>query len=209
MLRAKSFQMAAAVTLALGLTGLSHSASAEPVYERTCWSAELSTIFHQVSGTVTIVDRETMYVESFTYDGGGPAVYFYLGATNSNSSFANGLAVPPLLSGTVYSGDSLTLTLPPGETLDRYGAISVWCEDFNVNFGSGSFQPGPPAGDVDCDCDVDLDDYDLFATCLAGPDDTTPPPGCTASEFDLADTDGDGDVDLVDVAGFQQAFGRP
>jgi plastocyanin len=122
------------------------AARADCRYERAGWSAELATFFHDVSGTVTIIDERTLYVENFTFDGGGPLVYFYLGETDANASYINGLAVEPLLSGTVYSGESLTLTLPPGETMDGYGAISVWCADVNVNFGSGAFTapPGPP-----------------------------------------------------------------
>jgi hypothetical protein len=206
MLTTRSLRIALVMAFAVAANGTSHRASAGSSYERACWSAELSTISHNVSGTATIVDDVTIQVDDFFYDGGGPLVYFYLGATNSGSSFANGLEVPPLLSGTAYNGESLTLTLPPGETLDGYGAISVWCAEFNVNFGSGSFDPEPTPGNIDGDCEIDLDDYAAFSTCLAGPDVTTPPPGCPLADFEKADMDGDSDADLDDFAWFQEAF---
>lgn len=39
-----------------------------------------------------------------------------------------------------------------------------------------------------------------LAACLNGPQTPTPPAGCSAMQFDLADEDGDGDVDLADFS---------
>jgi hypothetical protein len=118
---------------------------AQAEYPRAGWSAELvSDPFHDVSGTVTIIDGRTLLVEHFTYGSTGAAVYFYLGATNSNGDFASGLQLDPELT-RPYNDETLTLTLPVGETLDGYGAVAVWCVEASVNFGSGSFvSPGPP-----------------------------------------------------------------
>lgn len=108
-------------------------------YPRAGYEAQLNTFFHNVSGTVSIVDADTLIVENFNYDGGGPAVYFYLGTEDSQAAFIAGLSIGPLLTGTVYTNDELILHLTPPDTLDGYNAISVWCEDFNANFGSASF----------------------------------------------------------------------
>jgi hypothetical protein len=43
---------------------------------------------------------------------------------------------------------------------------------------------------------------------LAGPDITTPPPGCDPAHFTASDLDADGDVELRDFASFQIAFGN-
>ena len=54
------------------------------------WQAELATLFHDVSGTVTIVDDDTVRVDDFVFDGGGPLVFFYLGTSNTDMSFESG-----------------------------------------------------------------------------------------------------------------------
>ncbi|MCP4246217.1 MAG: hypothetical protein GY778_04130 [bacterium] len=58
--------------------------------------------------------------------------------------------------------------------------------------------------DFDCDGDVQLDDHAVVAACSNGPDVSTPPPGCTQDEFELADLRGDNDVDLDDFCQFCQ-----
>lgn len=108
-------------------------------YERTEWKAQLSTLSHDVSGVVEIIDADTLRIENFNYDGGGPGVYFYLAPENTYESFLTGLPIGPLLTGTVRTNDTLTIDLPDGLTIDGYNAISVWCIDFSVNFGSGTF----------------------------------------------------------------------
>jgi hypothetical protein len=42
---------------------------------------------------------------------------------------------------------------------------------------------------------------------MGGPNVTDPSPGCDPVDFANADLDGDSDVDLMDFAAFQQAFG--
>lgn len=60
--------------------------------------------------------------------------------------------------------------------------------------------------DINCDCRVDTDDALRLMANLAGPDVGTPPPGGDPAEFDRADLDLDGDVDLHDYAAFQASF---
>ncbi len=119
-----------------------HHAAADcptDLYERAAWTADLPfDPGHDVQGSVTIIDAQTLQVEGFSYDGTAPAVYFYLGAENSNDAFANGLELQPQLD-RAYDNERLTLLLPPGASLDDYSAISVWCEQFSVNFTSASF----------------------------------------------------------------------
>ncbi len=107
--------------------------------------ARLSTEFHEVSGTLRVIDGDSLMVENFTYDGGGPAVYFYLGESDSPAAFGSGIPIGPLLSGTVFDGSqaSFAVDLPAGQTFEGYGAVSVWCVDFQVSFGSGAFAPVP------------------------------------------------------------------
>jgi hypothetical protein len=117
---------------------LGPAARAQALYPRAAWVANIRFGEHSVQAFVTIVDDHTLQVEHFTYDGTAPLVYFYLGASNSSPDFENGLQLEPLLD-RPYNDESLTLTLPVGETLDGYNAIAVWCAEFMVNFGSASF----------------------------------------------------------------------
>ena len=63
----------------------------------------------------------------------------------------------------------------------------------------------PPAGSCDFDCDgqVRWNDYDDFAGCITGPG-----AGPLTGDCDIADTDGDDDVDTADYQVFQQLRGN-
>jgi len=96
-------------------------------------SSELSNLAHGVSGTVTVLDDCTLEVTNFNYDGGGPAVFFY--AANDRD-FRNFTAIiGPRLNGQRWVNNTLVLPIPEGTTLDDFNSLSVWCQDFNANFG--------------------------------------------------------------------------
>lgn len=99
---------------------------------------QLSMLEHGVAGTVLIKDDCTIEVSDFFYDGGGPSVYFY-GGQNQVYIGANAFSIGPLLTGTVYDAGTITLAIPEGKTLDDFDSISVWCFDFNANFGDAFF----------------------------------------------------------------------
>jgi len=136
------------VTTFCVVTASNRAVNAQVVpYPRAGWQAEFNTIAHNVSGTVTIIDQDTFQVDDFTYDGGGlpGGVNFYLGTSDSHLAFTSGLLTGPNLVGTSYngSGGPLVIDLPGAAILDSYDAISVWCVDASVNFGSGTFQDVP------------------------------------------------------------------
>ena len=97
----------------------------------------LSTLFHQVSGTVYAINNRTFEITNMTYDGEGPATYFVAGkGTVSSNNFR--LRVLPACSGNIlpkYNGDTVRLEIPAGKTLADVDFISVWCESFTVSFG--------------------------------------------------------------------------
>lgn len=115
-------------------------ARADAAYPRGCHQAVMPPGAHIAQGIATIVDERTIHVRHFTYDGTAPLVYFYLGADNTHAAFANGIAIGPVL-GRAYADEEITVQLPPGQSLDGYTAISVWCAAFNVSFTSASFVP--------------------------------------------------------------------
>ncbi len=133
-------------SLSTGLDAVAANAPAISLasYPRAGWQATLSTNAHNVHGTVTIVDADTFRVDNFFYDGGGIDVHFILAASNDNNTFrtarlvADSLPSPGFLR-QVHNGDSVTIDLPAGQTLDGYNAVSLWCIPAQANFGSGTF----------------------------------------------------------------------
>jgi hypothetical protein len=168
-------------------------------------STDLASFAHNVSGSVTIVDENTFRVDDFVYDGGGPLVYFYLADEQSNAAFESGLRINPLLTGTPYDGsqEPLFFDLPVGETFDDYAAVSVWCAQFGVDFGSGTFiAPSPCPQDFDGDRTIGTDDFfallQNWGTCPAEPD---------ACPWDVAPEEGDGVVGVDDFFNLLQNWG--
>lgn len=103
-------------------------------------SSEFSDLFdHDIGGTLTIIDDRTLEVTNFTYDGGGPSVFFYLGVDGQYRGSAGGVLVGSQLNGRRFDGETLTITLPPNITLDDFNGVSVWCDIFFANFGDARF----------------------------------------------------------------------
>lgn len=100
-------------------------------------TAQLSTLRHNVSGTAVIVDDCTIEIRNFTYDGGGPNVVVY---ADVDRNFNTPLILSEDISGTVFNGETLTVQSPESASLDDVRAISIWCLQFDVNFGDGLFQ---------------------------------------------------------------------
>ena len=127
------------------LVGLQASVHGALISPGVGYQAQLSTIARNVSGTVTILDDDSVRVDNFTYNGRGGAVYFFLGTSDSDTAFESGLQIGTRLSGTVFDGTQgpLFVDLPIGETLEGYQAFSVWCVTHSANFGSGTFLPVP------------------------------------------------------------------
>ena len=102
-------------------------------------SAEFSNFAHGIEGTLTFLDDRTFEVSNFSYDGGGPSVYFYLGTDGDYSSPGVGRLVGPRLNGRPYNSETITVTLPDDITLDDFNGVSVWCDIFFANFGDATF----------------------------------------------------------------------
>ncbi|KAF6209734.1 hypothetical protein GE061_015483 [Apolygus lucorum] len=97
----------------------------------------LSRLEHSVSGEVYAVDARTLHIRDFIYDGEGPAAFFYAGSSKAvgpggffirDEQGSNGVLKK-------YNKKHITLTLPEGKTLHSIKWFSVWCEEFQVNFG--------------------------------------------------------------------------
>lgn len=101
--------------------------------------ARLSELHHSVTGNVFAVDSRTIFIKDFTYDGEGPAAYFYVGASKTPSN-TGGFRIRDERgsSGVLkkYIKKDIVLTLPEGKTLRDIKWFAVWCDEFSVNFGS-------------------------------------------------------------------------
>jgi len=184
-------QIASTLAIVFLTACLATPACAELTSPQVGWQAVLSDIEENVSGTVSILDENTIQVDDFTYNGGGISVYFYLGTSETNSAFSSGLKIGDQLVGTFYDGtqDPLVIDLPGANTLEGYNAISVWCEVAHVNFGSGTFLPvsTPLFGDYNDSGTIDAADYTAWRDAVtAGATSLTndPTPG-TVDESDF------------------------
>ena len=83
-----------------------------------------------------MVDDCTIEIANFSYDGKGLATVYVYGALKGN--YLRGFAIGENLKGKVFTGQTLKVTLKPGD-LDKLDGISIWCEDAKANFGDGSF----------------------------------------------------------------------
>lgn len=93
---------------------------------------------HGVGGEVVVVDDCTLEVRGFTFDGRGIDVRFYAG---TGLDFSDGFAMGDnLVRSRAYEGETFTVRLPPGRTLDDLDSISVWCIPVGLSFGDGIFE---------------------------------------------------------------------
>ncbi len=99
-------------------------------------TAALSTRSHLVSGQATIIDSCTIEIANFNYDGLGLSKVFVYGGLAGN--YRAGFPIGPNLKGTVYTGQTLRVTLNAGD-IDKLDGISIWCADANANFGDATF----------------------------------------------------------------------
>lgn len=123
--------------IALGIESMGFCSK---THEKIGYSGYFSTLAHNVTGKATIIDDCTIEITEFYYDGGGPDVYIY-GAIGHQYGAGDAFAMGENLSGTPFDNAALTLRLPNGRTLDDLTGLSVWCTDFNVDFGHMTFTP--------------------------------------------------------------------
>jgi len=104
-------------------------------HERVGWTAELTGYFHDVAGTVEAVDDCTLELRDFVFDGTGLNVRF---VTSTDSSFGSYTSLSDdLRQSGGYAGETLTLALTEGMTLDEVDFVSIWCVPADANFGDG------------------------------------------------------------------------
>ncbi|GAQ87169.1 DOMON domain containing protein [Klebsormidium nitens] len=113
------------------------------------YQAQLSTIFHDVAGLLTVIDDCTLVVQNFTFDGSAPATYFW-GAPGSSQDPIS-LRAPRgfrLTDQRLTRSESVTVQVNLKDNLtfagSGIGVVSVWCEEATANLGSVALQPAAP-----------------------------------------------------------------
>jgi len=165
--------------------------------------------------------RETATTAEIGQDGGTSGAIEWVGVASDINGAPQGVLVQPMpgvwqtfifdpLTDPIHgmTGDGVLWTATNRgvfehlafSVVDTVGPFTVYVDDIDL------LCELPEFGDLDHDGDVDFGDFNLFACCMAGPDITTPPPGCDPDDFANADHDGDDDVDLADFAGLQRHF---
>ena len=118
-------------------------AAVAPVVERPAVSlGSLSTIQHDVEGEVFAINARTLEVRNFAYDGLGPAAYFWTGTGTPSSNGVRVREVPGCADGAIPAGDGTTtvrLELPADMDVTKIDYLSVWCDEFRVDFGNVVF----------------------------------------------------------------------
>ncbi len=114
--------------------------SCDQTHSLVGYSGYFETFHHNVAGKATIIDDCTIEISQFDYDGGGPEVYFY-GAIDHKYDETSAFPIGEKLSGQEFNNGEITIKLPLNKTLDDLNGISVWCVDFNANFGQMTFTP--------------------------------------------------------------------
>merc|ERR1711892_1572374 len=114
---------------------------------------DFNNIFHDIGGEAVALDSKTVLIKGFTYDGEGPDTFFLAG-TSGRPSNRGDVVLPwpangekytyadrdiPLIKRSFDGSEDILLTLPEGNTVDQLKWISVWCRDFDVDFGHVSF----------------------------------------------------------------------
>ncbi|MBT3219407.1 MAG: DM13 domain-containing protein [Proteobacteria bacterium] len=103
------------------------------------WEAEIHPFVEKVSGVATIVDRRTIEIRDFTYDGGGLNTRFYLVADGLGFSDEIELSGGNWVRGEPYEGETVRLEIPEEAPTGEWNLITLWEVPVGVSFGHGQF----------------------------------------------------------------------
>lgn len=93
--------------------------------DKVGYVGEFETFSHDVSGTATILDNCNIQISNFTYDGGGPEVFFYAGPADFDYESEDAFAIWDTISGITFDGDDFIISLPEGKSVDDLETLAV------------------------------------------------------------------------------------
>ena len=122
---------------------------------------DFSEYFHKVDGELWAIDQDTIEFRNFFYDGNGPDTFFILGNKESEDepNLKDGIPLAyfdegketkefsiddpdiPILR--MFLGETFLIKLPQGLRVTDLKWISVYCREFDINFGDIIFAEKP------------------------------------------------------------------
>ena len=119
---------------------------------------------HGVSGTIFYFkDDNQLVIENFKYDGSAPDTFFWVGTQGTKPS-SNGILLPYQFQGEFFDSEdtnaptldkvfdgsqqAIELTLPNDLKVSDLKWISVWCREYEENFGDFIFENPEPIKEV-------------------------------------------------------------
>ena len=122
---------------------------------------------HGVSGTIFYFkDDNQLVIENFKYDGSAPDTFFWVG-TQGRKPSSNGILLPYPFQGDFFDSDdtnaptldkafdgsqqAIELTLPNDLKVSDLKWISVWCREYEENFGDFIFENPEPIKEINPD----------------------------------------------------------
>ncbi|XP_064399010.1 mucin-2-like isoform X2 [Halichondria panicea] len=99
--------------------------------------------FHGISGTLFVLDSETLLIKNFNYDGNAPgALLYYYSPGQVPDRNGGGFTIPVprgdenggFVNGRSYTNVDLLVPLPEGVDACDIGTLTIWCEPFTVFF---------------------------------------------------------------------------
>ena len=121
---------------------------------------------HGVSGDIYACGDDQLVIEKFTYDGLAPDAFFWVG-TGSNAPNSNGIILPHPFQGKFYDFEDtnapildkaydgtqppIVLEMPLPIKVSNLKWISVWCRQYEINFGDFVFANDLPSVETTSD----------------------------------------------------------
>jgi len=163
--------------------------SQETAVEKLEKLGELSTLAHEVSGEVFVIDEQSLLIKHFNYDGFAPDAFFLVGTEGfpGDTNLSSTAILPYPFNGVhydyqdtevqvlgPYADVNVHLSLPENVKVSELKWISVWCRNFAVDFGSLVFPQEPEVNCDDYSFDFAFDSGVISAFKMSIDNDTNP-----------------------------------
>ena len=120
-----------------------------PLLKQDLKIGSFTTLYHDVSGDLFVLDSHSLIIKNFTYDGTAPDAFFMAGVTGESPHGAPDAVLSFPFTGEHYDyqddrlvklemfegEQDVVLTLPPDLPVTSLQWVSVWCRQYAIDFG--------------------------------------------------------------------------